>query len=132
MNKKLITNMATIDHVDGVFIDECSAFPNSTSKTCLKALSDHSRSYGLIVWMNVGVDNFDEWYFTANVADFVQSSEAWRGQSLTPVQDKWGSRIGVTGYRSSCTAQDVYRLTTNGINQMKSCCRTTSNKRIQS
>jgi hypothetical protein len=113
MNKKLITNMAIFDRVNGVFIDECSAFPNSTSKAYLKALSDHARSYGLTVWMNVGVDNFDEWYFTANVADFVQSSEAWRGQSLTPVQSKWGSRIGVTGYRSSYTAQDAYRLTIN-------------------
>ena len=110
-NKMLITNMATIDHVDGVFIDECSDFPNAASKAYLKALSDHARSYGLIVWMNTGVDNFDEWYFTANIADFMQSTESWTGQSLSAVQAKWSSRIGVTGYKSSYTAQDAYNLT---------------------
>lgn len=111
MNKMLITNMATIDHVDGVFIDECSDFPNAASKSYLQQLSNLAHSYGMIVWMNTGVDNFDEWYFTANIADFMQSSEAWSGQSLSPVQAKWGSRIGVTGYKSSCTAQDAYNLT---------------------
>jgi len=113
MNKKLITNMATLDHVDGVFIDECSDFPNAASKSYLQQLSNLAHSYGLIVWMNTGVDNFDEWYFTSVVADFMQSSEAWRGQSLSPVQQQWGSRIGVTGYKSSYTAQDAYNLTIN-------------------
>jgi hypothetical protein len=111
MNKKLVTNMATIDHVNGVFIDECSDFPNAASKSYLQQLSDLAHSYGLIVWMNVGVDNFDPWFFTSGVADFMQSSEAWRGQSLTPVQQQWGSRIGVTGFKSTYTAQDAYNLT---------------------
>jgi len=111
MNKMLITNMATLDHVDGVFIDEVTDYPNAAQKSYLKQLSDYARSYGLIVWMNTGVNNFDEWYFTANIADFMESSGAWTGQSLSPVQAKWGSRIGVTGYKSSYTAQDAYRLT---------------------
>jgi hypothetical protein len=112
-NKMLITNMATIDHVDGVFIDECSDFPNAASKSYLQQLSDLAHSYGLIVWTNTGVDNFDAWYFTSGVADFMQSSEAWVGQSLSPVQQQWGARISVTGFRSQYTAQDAYNLTIN-------------------
>jgi hypothetical protein len=110
-NKRLITNMATIDHVDGVFIDECSDFPNAASKSYLTALSDWAHSYGMTVWMNVGVDDFDEWFFTSNVADFMQSSEEWLGQSLSAVQRKWGSRIGVTGFNASYNAQTAYDLT---------------------
>jgi len=110
-NKMLITNMATLDHVDGVFIDEVSDYPNAARKDYLQQLSDLAHSYGLIVWMNTGVDDFDEWYFTSNVADFMQSSEAWTGQSLSPVQAKWGSRIGVTGFSKRYTAEDAYNLT---------------------
>ena len=77
----------------------------------LRAAMAHS--YGLIVWGNVGVDNFDEWFFTQGGFDFMQSSESWRGQSLSPVQQKWGSRIGVTGYNKGYTAQQAYDLTVN-------------------
>jgi hypothetical protein len=111
INKMLIRNMATIDKVDGAFIDQCSDFPIAASKTYLTELSNLAHSYGLIVLVNVGVDDFDEWYLTSRVADLVQSSEAWVGQSLSPVQKKWGSRICVTGFKSSYTAQDTYRLT---------------------
>ena len=115
MNEKLITNMATIDHVNGVFIDECSDYPNAASKSYLTELSDLAHSYGMIVWMNTGVDDFDEWYFT--VADFVQSSEDWAGQGLSPVQQKWGAKIGVTGFKASYTAQDAYNLTIDAWNK---------------
>ena len=111
MNKKLITNMATIDHVDGVFIDECSDFPNAASKSYLQELSDLAHSYGLIVWMNTGVFNFDEWFFS--VADFMQSTETWTGQTLNNLHKKWGSRIGVTGFKNTYTAQKAYDLTIN-------------------
>jgi hypothetical protein len=110
-NKLLIKNMATIDEIDGVFIDECSASPGAESKRYLTELSNLAHSYGLIVWTNVGVDNFDEWYFTSGVADLMQSSEDWVGQSLSQVQRKWGTRISVTGYKSTYTLQDAYRLT---------------------
>ncbi|MCX6819596.1 MAG: hypothetical protein NT129_06400 [Candidatus Aenigmarchaeota archaeon] len=110
-NKMLITNMATIDHVDGVFIDEVTDYPNTASKNYLKNLSDLAHSYGLIVWMNTGVDQFDEWYFTSGVADLMQSSEAWKKQSLSTVQKNWGSRISVTGFKSTYNAQTAYNYT---------------------
>jgi len=112
-NKMLITNMATIDHVDGVFIDEVSEQPTATQKAYLQALSDHAHSYGLLVWMNTGVDQFNEWLF--NVADLMQATETWKGvgQALSAVEAAWGSRISVTGHKSTYTAQQAYDLTIN-------------------
>ncbi len=117
MNKKLITNMALIDRVDGVFIDEVSAYPGAQSKQYLKTLTDLAHSYGLITWGNTGVDQFDEWFFTEGGFDYMQSSEAWRGQALSAVQKKWGSRISVTGFNRSYTADDAYRLTIDAWNK---------------
>ena len=122
MQKKLITNMATIDHVDGVFIDECSEQPGTASKTYLKALTDLAHSYGLITWGNTGVDQFDEWFFTEGGFDYMQSSESWRGQALSSVQKKWGSRISVTGFNSSYTANDALRLTLDAWNKGLAYC----------
>ena len=111
LNKQLIRNMAEIDGVDGVFIDEVSENPDTDSRNYLRELSDLAHSYGLIVWMNTGVDQFSDWYFTSGVADFMQSSEDWQGQNLSQVQQDFGSQISVTGFRYSYTAQDAYELT---------------------
>ena len=111
LNEMLIKNMAELDHVDGVFIDECSAYPDASSKNYLKKLTDLAHSYGLITWGNTGVDQFDEWFFTDGGFDLMQSSENWRGQSLSEVQREWGHRISVTGFNASYTAQDAYNLT---------------------
>jgi hypothetical protein len=116
-NRTLITNMATLDGVDGVFIDECSDYPGAAAKLYLKTLSDLAHSYGLIVWGNTGVDTFDEWYFVEGGFDLMQSSEAWRGQELSPLQKKWGPRISVTGFRTSYTADEAYRLTLDAWNK---------------
>ena len=110
-NLRLIKNMAEIDHVDGIFIDECSAFPGNSSRTYLKTLTDLAHSYGLITWGNVGQDLFDTWYFTEGGFDLMQSSEDWQGQDLSHVQRDWGYRISVTGYKSTYTAQDAFNLT---------------------
>jgi hypothetical protein len=111
MNKKLITNMAAIDRVNGVFIDECSDYPNASSKAYLKTLTDLAHSYSLITWGNVGVDDFDSWYFTDGGFDLMQSSEAWDGQALSPVQKAYGYRISVTGYNTRYTVEDAVSLT---------------------
>jgi hypothetical protein len=111
LNKMLIRNMAELDGVDGVFIDECSSYPKAASKAYLKQLTDLAHSLGLITWGNVGVDDFDEWFFTQGGFDLMQSSEAWQGQSLSPVQKKWGQRISVTGFNRTYTARDAYDLT---------------------
>jgi hypothetical protein len=111
MNTKLIKNMAELDHVDGVFIDECTAFPNSASKDYLKELTTFARSFGLITWGNTGENNFDPWFFTDGGFDYMQSTEDWHGQPLTRVQSEWGSRISVTGFRSTYTVSDAFALT---------------------
>ena len=122
MQKKLITNMATLDHVDGVFIDECSDYPNTASKTYLKTLTSLAHSYGLITWGNTGVDQFDEWFFTEGGFDYMQSSESWQGQSLSAVQKKWGSRISVTGFNKNYTVDDAVRLTLDAWNKGLAFC----------
>ncbi len=47
--------MAAVDRVDGVFIDECSSYPDARSKEYLTALTDLAHGYGLIAGGNVGV-----------------------------------------------------------------------------
>ncbi len=111
MNQKLIRNMAELDHVDGIFIDECSAFPSPTAKQYLKSLTSLIHSYGLLAWGNAGQDNFDPWFFTEGDFDLMQSTENWHGQNLSPVQKQWGYRISVTGYSPAYTASDAFRLT---------------------
>lgn len=110
-NKGLIRDMAIIDGVDGVFFDECSAFPNASSRQYLKELADYARSFNLLVWGNVGLDNFDPWFFTGAGFDYVHSTEDWRGQALTPVQKEWAHRISVSGFKQTYTADDAYNLT---------------------
>ena len=74
-NKKLIKNMAEIDKIDGVFIDECTSFPKEKAKDYLKMLTDIVHSYGLLTWGNHGEAKFDSWYFTAGGFDLMQSNE---------------------------------------------------------
>jgi len=111
MNQQLIKNMAEIDGVDGVFIDECSAFPDESSKIYLKTLSDLAHSYALITWGNVGQAEFDSWYFTRGGFDMMHSNEDWKGQPLSPVQRNWSRRISVTGSSPEYTVKDAFNLT---------------------
>ncbi|MFH1639986.1 MAG: spherulation-specific family 4 protein [Chloroflexota bacterium] len=113
LNKKLIRSMAQIDHVDGVFIDECSAYPDKHAKRYLKELTDFAKSYDLVTWGNVGKNWFAPWFFTEGGFDRMQSTEDWHGQPLTRVQSEYNTRISVTGFKPSYTAQDALRLTTN-------------------
>ena len=110
MNKKLIRDMAEIDHVDGIFFDECSAFPDDKGKKYLKELTDFAHSYGLITWGNVGGALFSPWFFTDGGFDLVHSNENWHGQNLSQIQSKWGDRISVTGFHSGYTVQDALNL----------------------
>jgi len=103
--------MAEIDRVDGVFIDECSAFPGPGPQTYLKTLTDLAHSYGLLTWGNVGQAQFGKWFFTRGGFDLMQSNEDWNGQSLSKVQRDWGNWISVTGSKPGCTAQDAFKLT---------------------
>ncbi len=113
INQKLIQDMAEIDHVDGVFIDECSNFPDEKDKAYLKELTPFAHSYGLITWGNVGMNNFDPWFFTDGGFDMVHSTENWRGQNLNKLQLDWSYRISVTGFSSEYTSQDAFNMTVN-------------------
>jgi hypothetical protein len=112
-NEQSITYMAKLDGVNGVFIDECSAFPDQTGKDYLTALTSLAHSLGLLTWGNVGEADFDSWYFTAGGFDMMQSIEDWTGQDLTQVQKDWSSRISVTGSSGDMTALNAFNLTEN-------------------
>ena len=110
-NEKLIKNMAELDGVNGVFIDECSAFPGLGDKEYLTTLTNLAHGLGLLTWGNVGEADFDSWYFTAGGFDLMQSNEDWSGQNLTQVQKDWGSRISVTGSAPQETAIEAFGQT---------------------
>ena len=76
-NKQCIRDMAQIDGVDGVFIDECSPYPenNSRRSNYLTELTSLAHSLGLITWGNTGLDSFSSWFFTDGGFDLMQSSE---------------------------------------------------------
>jgi hypothetical protein len=112
-NEQSIIEMAKNDGVNGVFIDECSAFPDRNGKAYLTDLTSLAHSLGLLIWGNVGEPNFDSWYFTAGGFDLMQSNEDWTGQNLTLVQKDWASRISVTGSSPGMTAQNAFSLTEN-------------------
>ncbi len=97
INSKFIERMAEEDGVDGVFIDECTAFPSMQAKHYLKKLTDLAHEHKLIAWGNVGENDFDTWFFTDGGFDFMHSTEQWRGQRLTSVQKKYGRQISITG-----------------------------------
>ena len=78
-NEQLIKNMAELDGVNGVFIDECSAFPDQSEKNYITALTGLAHSLGLLTWGNVGEADFDSWYFTAGGFDLMQLNEDWHG-----------------------------------------------------
>ncbi|MFH1640245.1 MAG: rhodanese-like domain-containing protein, partial [Chloroflexota bacterium] len=122
MLQKQITNMALLDGVDGVFIDECDSFPDASQKYYLKGLSTLAHSLGIIIWGNTGVDNFDPWYFNEGGFDLMQSTERWQGQALSAVQQAYGSRISVTGFQSGYTAEDAYNLTLDAWNKGIALC----------
>ncbi len=122
INQTMIKKMAEIDHVDGVFIDECSAFPSEISRTYLKTLTDLAHSYGLITWGNVGQAEFDTWFFTKGGFDLMQSNEDWYGQNLSQVQHDWGNWISVAGLKPGCTAQDAFNLTVKAWQQGLAYC----------
>ncbi|MDD5039351.1 MAG: spherulation-specific family 4 protein, partial [Dehalococcoidales bacterium] len=94
-----IEGMAENDSVRGVFIDECTSFPDSTKKSYHQQLTDLADELGIIIWANVGVASFDPWYLTDGGYDFVNSVETWQDdEELTAVQQTWASRISVLGY----------------------------------
>ncbi len=109
--KKQITNMAQLDGVNGVFIDEVDAYPSATQKQYLKELSTLAHSLGIVIWGNTGVNSFDAWFFGDGGFDFVHSTEQWTGQALTATQKTYGSRISVAGFKSTYAAADAVRLT---------------------
>ena len=110
-NLEKIDDMAKLDRVDGVFIDECSQFPDERSKAYLSRLTTFAHKKKLITWGNVGLARFDPWFFTNGGFDFMHSNEDWNGQNISSVQRAWGNRITVTGQGLYSSPVDAAALT---------------------
>ncbi len=110
-NRRLVTSMAELDGVSGVFIDECSAFPGAAAKAYLEDLTRLAHEHQLVAWGNVGQDDFDAWFFTDGGFDYMHSTEQWHGQALSRPQREFGTRISVTGLGEKHTLEDAVRLT---------------------
>ncbi len=123
MNRRLIRQMAEIDKVDGIFIDECSAYPEPASQAYLRELTGLAHRYGLLTWGNPGQADFDSWFFTAGGFDLLHTSEQWYGGPPTPAQQVWGRQVSV-----SClvpfptTAEEALRLTREAWGQGLAYC----------
>ncbi|MBE0480246.1 MAG: hypothetical protein IBX68_04640 [Dehalococcoidia bacterium] len=130
LNRKLVRNMALEDRVDGVFIDECSAFPDSESRKYLSALTTEAHQLGLTTWGNTGADEFDPWFLEKGGFDLMNSTEDWQGGELSRVQHQWGSRVSVTGFKRWYTPEDAFRLTVDAWNKGLACCYITSEEYV--
>ena len=115
--KKQINNMAALDGVDGVFIDEIDNNPNSLQKPYLQALSTLAHSLGLIIWGNTGTDEMSSWFFGDGGFDFMHATEQWAGQSLSNAESNYGPRISVAGFNAGYVASDAIRLTLDAWNK---------------
>lgn len=129
-NLNMISKMAEVDGVDGIFIDECSAYPDGSSREYLKCITDLSHSYNILVWGNVGVDQFSEWYFIHGGFDLMQSTEDWRGQTLSQVQRDWGHRITVSGNNHLYTVKKAVELTLDALEKGLAYCYITNTQYI--
>jgi hypothetical protein len=125
-NQRLARNMASLDGVDGVFIDECSAHPDDGEKAYYRQLACSARSHGLTVWGNAGLNDFDPWYFTDGEFDFMNSTELWDGQEVTPLQSDWGWRMSVIALGPEHDLGEALRLTTEAYRQGLAYCYVTT------
>lgn len=125
--ERLMESAAGQDRVDGVFVDECPAFPDGGQKDYYRQLTSMAQCHGLTVWGNVGQNDFDPWYFTDAGFDFMNSSERWDGEELTPVQSRWRQRISIISLEAGHSleaALDIFKEARR--RGFAGCCVTTS------
>lgn len=108
-NKQFITSMAELDRVDGIFADECPAYPDEAQKEYCRELAAFAHDSGLTVWGNVGESEFDPWYLSDGGYDLINTTEQWDG-SATTVQEDWGPRISVISAGGSPALDEAVSL----------------------
>ncbi len=95
----------TTDGADGVFMDESSAQLDTARIDYHKRFASIAHSYGKLYYVNTGVNDFDERWFTDIGADFVNGTEHWytpgypnTAYEPSPVQVKYGRHCTVLGF----------------------------------
>lgn len=125
-NQRLIASMAMQDRVDGVFIDECPAYPDDSDQEYYRRLALAAHASGLIIWGNVGQEDFDPWYFTGGGFDLMNSTELWEGQELTPSPRDWGHRMSVIALGANHDLEAAIALSDEACRQGLRCCYVTT------
>lgn len=109
--RKLVRNMAELDRIDGIFLDEISAYPDRFSKEYMKEVNSFAHNLGLLTWGNVGIDWFDPWLLNEGGLDLIHCTEHWQGGNINPLQKEWGKRISVSGFARHYTSKNAVKLT---------------------
>ncbi len=93
------------DGADGVFMDESSAWLDAARISYHQRFASITHSYGKLYYVNTGVNDFDERWFTEVGADFVNGTEHWHTPGYpntaydpSPIQAKYGSSCTVLGF----------------------------------
>lgn len=120
--QRLLKSAAGQDQVDGVFVDECPAYPDGGQKDYYRQLTSMARCHGLTVWGNVGENDFDPWYFTDARFDFMNSSERWEGEELTPVQSQWRQRISIISLEAGHSLEEALGIFKEARRYGFACC----------
>jgi hypothetical protein len=91
----------------GIFLDEVSQYPSSSSLAYLKQIADKAHSLGLKVVFNVGVDSWSD--SLMSYCDYVNSSEVWNNAPLSASQTRWASRTWLLtqGVNDAATAASL-------------------------
>ena len=81
----------------GIFVDEvCDGIYTTPDYYYLGQIANTAHSLGLKVVFNTGQQNWSD--ALMNYCDYVNSSETWRGEALSPSQSKWASRTWLLTY----------------------------------
>ncbi len=111
LNVARVNDMATIDGVTGVFLDEVSAFPDAADKVYLEAIETEADAHGLKLIFNTGVSTFDDTYLMAH-ADYVMTDESYSNRAPTSDESPWLSRIIVIN-NGATTVTNALTYTSN-------------------
>ena len=81
----------------GIFVDEvCDGIYTIPDYYYLGQIANTAHSLGLKVVFNTGQQNWSD--ALMNYCDYINSSETWRGEALSPSQSKWASRTWLLTY----------------------------------
>lgn len=87
----------------GIFIDQVSYSPSGSQLAFLASIYQEAHTQGLKVVLNTGVANWSD--SLMDCCDYINSTENWNGQNLSPSQTKWKERVWLL--TEGCTLPNI-------------------------